>query len=49
MQRCEGNGSNDKKEYLRAQPDDEREIKERAEKSLHGTRILGNRDEGTRE
>jgi hypothetical protein len=49
MQRCEGNGSNDKKEYLRAQPDDEREIKERAEKSLHGNKNTREQGTGNRE
>ena len=35
LQRGEGDGGNDGKEDLRAQPDDEREIEKGAEKSLH--------------
>jgi hypothetical protein len=43
-QRSEGNSSHDRKEDIRAQPDNEREIKQSAKKDLHSERIQG-RDE----
>jgi hypothetical protein len=39
-QRHECNGGNDREKDLRAQPDDEREIKKSAKESLHPESIL---------